>query len=87
MKVMEVAKKLLLEERVQLNLIERWHDSGCFDNPMQMFRLEVRNTYRANPTRFAEFAEGFPGFDIEIVCWRWPMDQQKVEVVESEGFE
>ena len=45
MKVMEVAKKLLLEERVQLNLIERWHDSGCFDDPMQMFRLEVRNTY------------------------------------------
>ena len=80
----ELAQFGLLQVRVQLDLVDRGHDTGLVDQPPQVRGLEVRDADRADPALLPQLHERLPGVDVELAGRRRPVDQVQVERVELE---
>ena len=82
--VVEVAHLVLLEVRVQLDLVQHRDHAGGLDDATQVLGLEVRHADRGQAPARPELEEGLPGLEVAVVLRRRPVDQQQVEAIEAE---
>jgi hypothetical protein len=78
---------LLLEVRVQLDLVDRRHLAGGLHDAPQVLRLEVRRTDRADEPLVAQLDQRLPGLDVAVPGRHGPVDEVEVDVVELEPLE
>ena len=78
------AQFLLLEHRMQLDLVHGRHDSGGVHQNSQMLRLEVADTDRPDAALVAQVCERLEGLDEGVPLRQGPVDQVEVEVVDTE---
>ena len=71
--------------RVELDLVDRRRHPGLRDQPVQVRRLEVGDTDRPGLPRRQQRREGLPGVDVQVAGRQRPVDQQQVDVVQSES--
>src|SRR5207248_8649415 len=81
----ESAELALLETRVQRDLVDRRHDAGGVDDPLQVLDLEVRDADRPDATLFAQRAQRLPRFQVQPAARDRPKDQLQVYLVATQS--
>lgn len=79
-----LADRVLLEVRVQLDLVDGRDDGRRLDQLLQVLRVEVGDTDGLDPAVRVELLEGLVRVDVLVPRRQRPVDQVQVEVVQAE---
>src|SRR3954468_3002613 len=82
--VVELARLLLREPRVQLDLVDRRHDRRLAEQSLEVRHGEVRHTDRAYAPVCVQLLESPPRVDVEVTLRSGPVDEVEVDDVEAE---
>ena len=80
------AQGLLLEARVELDLVDRGREAGLADDPLQMLAVEVGDADRADPAFALQADQRLPGLDIKVDPRPRPVDEIEVDPLAPEPF-
>src|SRR3954463_2535725 len=64
---MHLTQLLLLQQRMQLDLVDGWDDSGRVDQDSQVFGFEVAHPDRPDPALIAKMRKRLEGLDEQIL--------------------
>src|SRR3954471_7135854 len=84
--VVELARLLLREPRVQLDLVDRGHHRRLAEQALEVRHGEVRHPDRAHPPVGIEPLERSPRVDVEVALRSGPVDEVEVDDVETEAL-
>ena len=77
------AQLVLLEERVELDLVDRRQRLGLAGQPLEVLDAEVGDADRAGTALGVDPFEGAPGVEVEVPRGDRPVDQVEVDVLVS----
>ena len=78
-------QRLLLEARVQLDLVDGGRDAGLADDPLQMVAVEIRDADRANASVLPETDQRLPGLHVKAGARPGPVDEIEVDWLAPES--
>src|SRR5699024_11705720 len=77
---MEGTQFCLPKIRMHLNLVDGWHLTGLISEALEVFRQEVRDTYRTDQPGIPHLDHRPPGIDILVEPRQRPVNECDVDV-------
>ena len=79
---MEIDQLVLLESRMQFDLVNGGNNTGFIENSSQMIYAEIRYADRFSASLFLQFGESAPCFHVAVLAWLGPMNQIKIDIIQ-----
>src|SRR5690606_28104224 len=80
-------KFCLLEPWVELHLVHNRQDAGFIEQLLKLFSVEIAHPDGFRQAFVSQLDQGFPGLHKLALLWHRPVNQVKVDIIQTEALE